>query len=34
LVQHTKNGKAIPNGHKVYQMTTKYTQWAQSGYVL
>jgi hypothetical protein len=26
LVQHTKSGENIPNNHKIYQMTTKYTK--------
>jgi hypothetical protein len=25
LVQHTKTGEKVPNGHKIYQMATKYT---------
>jgi hypothetical protein len=25
LLQHTKTGKVIPNGHKIHQMATKHT---------
>jgi hypothetical protein len=25
-----KRGKNIPNGHKIYQMATKYTKWPQN----
>jgi hypothetical protein len=28
--KRTKLGKNIPNGHKIYQMATKYTKWAQN----
>jgi hypothetical protein len=27
VVQHTKSGKNIPKGHKIYLMVTKYTEW-------
>jgi hypothetical protein len=27
LVQQTKTGKCIPNGHEIYQMDMKYTKW-------
>jgi hypothetical protein len=27
LVQHTKTGKNVPNYHKIYQMSIKYTKW-------
>jgi hypothetical protein len=27
LVQRTKTGENIPNNHKIYHMTTKYTKW-------
>jgi hypothetical protein len=27
LLQHTKTGKNIPNGHKMYRTDTKYTKW-------
>jgi hypothetical protein len=30
LVRHTQTGKNIPNGHKIYQMGTKYSKWAQN----
>jgi hypothetical protein len=27
MVQHTKTGKIVPNGHKLYQTAIKYTKW-------
>jgi hypothetical protein len=27
LVKHTKAGKIIPKGHKVYQMALRYSEW-------
>jgi hypothetical protein len=27
LIQHTKAGQNIPNGHKIWQMAVKYTKW-------
>jgi hypothetical protein len=30
LVQHTKNGKYIPNDHRIERMASKYTEWPQN----
>jgi hypothetical protein len=30
LVQHTKNGKYIPNDHRIERIASKYTEWPQN----
>jgi hypothetical protein len=30
LVQHTKTGENVPNGHEIYQIAPKYTKWPQN----